>query len=279
MQDLLERLLQSNAFHALISNTERSVLLCLAFGLCMYCLERVFGAETRQYRSRNFVHDVVYWVVNGSGVFRLAGSVALLTLIHRAFPHAQLRPLETFPVWAQYVIFLVAFDFISYWFHRWQHSSRLLWAFHTTHHTQHELSFATTARSHPVEQWITSIMIFVPIGVLLGAQPAVWLPVALTQQFLFAMTHSRLDWRFGALNRVFVSPAFHSVHHSLKPEHHDRNFASILSLWDYLFGTAVDVPRRVQAYGLNEIRMPTFWSSLIVPFRLAYRARRVGRVH
>jgi len=245
----------------------------------MYFLERIFGAETRQYRSRNFAQDVVYWLVNGSGVFRLTGSVVLLTLVHDRFPKAQLHLLESLPVWLQYIIFLIAYDLISYWVHRWQHISPFLWAFHTTHHSQQELSFATTARSHPVEQWIANIIILVPIAVILGGTPAVWFPIMLAQQFLFAMTHSRLDWNFGYFARVFVSPAFHSLHHSFKPEHHDRNFSGIFSFWDYLFGTAVEAPRREHACGLNDLKIYTFWDSLIEPFRLAYRAGKDGRTH
>jgi sterol desaturase/sphingolipid hydroxylase (fatty acid hydroxylase superfamily) len=279
MQELLERLLQSPALQALASNAARSILLCLGFGVCMCILERAFGAQTRQYRAKTFAHDVVYWIVNGSGIFRIVGGVALLTLIHRSVPQAQLRPLEGLPEWIQYVILLLAFDFSSYWVHRWQHASPLLWAFHSTHHTQEELSFATTARSHPVEQWFLSLAVFLPVALLLGPQPSVWLPVALAQQFLFAMTHSRLDWGFGPLQRVLVSPSFHSTHHSLRPEHHDRNFAAIFSFWDFLFGTATPTNRRVEACGLKQIGMPTFWSTLTVPFQMAFATARTRRLH
>ena len=279
MQELLEQLVQWPALQALASNTGRAALLCLGFGLCMYALERIFGAETRQYRAKGFAHDVVYWLVNGSGIFRIAGGVALLTLIQRTAPHAQLRLWDGMPEWLQYVVLLVAFDFTSYWVHRWQHSSPFLWAFHSMHHTQDELSFATTARSHPVEQWFTSLVIFLPVVLLLGPQPSIWLPVALAQQFLFAMTHSRLDWRFGPLHRVLVSPTFHSAHHSLHREHHDRNFAAIFSFWDFLFRTAAPVKRRVETCGLKHIRMPTFWSTLTVPFHMAFGTARKRRLH
>jgi sterol desaturase/sphingolipid hydroxylase (fatty acid hydroxylase superfamily) len=34
-----------------------------------------------------------------------------------------------------------------------------------------------------------------------------------------------------------VSPQFHRIHHSIEPEHRDRNFGVIFSFWDRLFGT------------------------------------------
>jgi len=59
-----------------------------------------------------------------------------------------------------------------------------------------------------------------------------------------AIQHSHLPWRFGPLYYVFASPMFHSVHHSVSAEHHDRNFGGILSIWDFLFGTAVTAAQR-----------------------------------
>jgi len=168
-----------NTLNALITNAGRAALLCVAFGLAMYLLERVFGADTRQYRSRNFAHDVFYWVVNGSGLFQIAGGVLVLTTLLRAFPQAQLHPLDGLPQWLRYSAHLVAFDFLSYWVHRLQHANPVLWSFHATHHTQEELSFATTARSHPVEQWFIGLVVFLSIVLLFGAPSLVWLPVVL----------------------------------------------------------------------------------------------------
>ena len=33
------------------------------------------------------------------------------------------------------------------------------------------------------------------------------------------------------------NPQWHRIHHSLQPEHFDKNFAGLLPLWDILFGT------------------------------------------
>ena len=46
--------------------------------------------------------------------------------------------------------------------------------------------------------------------------------------------------RLGALEWMFVTPSNHRVHHSLKPEHVDRNFGGLLIVWDRLFGTYAD---------------------------------------
>jgi sterol desaturase/sphingolipid hydroxylase (fatty acid hydroxylase superfamily) len=41
----------------------------------------------------------------------------------------------------------------------------------------------------------------------------------------------------GVLGRIFVSPAYHQVHHSSNPKHFNKNFGSCLALWDWMFGT------------------------------------------
>ena len=274
MHAILERLQHSATLRSLVTNGETAILMAAGFGVLMFLIERAAGAETRQYRTRWFWQDIAYWVVNGTGIFRLLSATMLLTLLQRAIPTLQSHLIDGWPGWARYAVYWGGYDFLFYWVHRWQHSNRWLWAFHATHHAQEEMSYATTARSHPVEQWCYSVLIFLPL-LALGAAPTVWLPLQLTQQFLFVMTHCRLDWRFGPLNKVVVSPTFHSVHHSLKPEHHDRNFSGIFSFWDYLFGTAVDVPHREKVYGLRDVKMPTLWSSLFTPFKMLRKPTRI----
>ena len=63
---------------------------------------------------------------------------------------------------------------------------------------------------------------------------------------------------------------FHRIHHSIQPQHFDKNFGAGTSLWDQLFGTAyfpaarvagdrlVDQPevRSIQRYLLATVRQP-----------------------
>jgi sterol desaturase/sphingolipid hydroxylase (fatty acid hydroxylase superfamily) len=101
-----------------------------------------------------------------------------------------------------------------------------------------------------------------------GASPITWLPLYLSFDFVAILLHSRIPWRLGVLSRVFVTPRFHSFHHSVDPRHYDKNFGSVLSIWDHMFGTAVDAPDQPAEYGLTNIKMPTLASTLVQPFRL-----------
>jgi sterol desaturase/sphingolipid hydroxylase (fatty acid hydroxylase superfamily) len=170
------------------------------------------------------------------------------------------------PVVRGTLYFLLA-DFSNYWIHRLQHASRFMWAFHSTHHAQEQLNFATTSRFHPVDHFISNTLNFVVL-ITLGASPKSWLPLYLALESITNTLHSRITWRFGALEKVFVTPRFHSFHHSTDPHHYDKNFGGLLSIWDHMFGTAVDAPAQPAAYGLPDVKMPTLLSTLVVPFRL-----------
>ena len=243
-----------------------------AFGLfCIfYVLEWFTRSRRSQYGSRNFLHDLMFWMYYNSGLHRIIFNTALFSLLapHLAFLNPGL--LVGLPTLARYVVYTVVTDFLQYWLHRLQHGSRFMWAFHTVHHSQEHLSFSTLARMHPLELFVSDLVFLVSLTAL-GAPPHMWGPIYWVWEFLNSAQHTELPWRYGPLYRVFVSPAFHSFHHSIRAEHRDKNFGGILSIWDFIFGTAVDEKERCGLYGLTDVKMPTLASTFIVPFQLVYR--------
>lgn len=107
-------------------------------------------------------------------------------------------------------------DFFYYWCHRAQH--RFLWRFHAVHHSVRELS-GMSAYHHINDPLGTPIL-----GLLLGWQG----------HYLHSVTRLNL----GPLGRVIQDNRFHRIHHSIRPEHFDKNFGVFTTLWDWLFGTA-----------------------------------------
>ena len=87
------------------------------------------------------------------------------------------------------------------------------------------------------------------------------------------MRHSELPFcATGWLGRLIQSPGHHQIHHSTKPEHHDRNLGFCLSLWDTVFGTLCLPERGARyVYGLGEEdpALRTATGSLVAPFRRA----------
>jgi sterol desaturase/sphingolipid hydroxylase (fatty acid hydroxylase superfamily) len=52
------------------------------------------------------------------------------------------------------------------------------------------------------------------------------------------LRHSHVPLSFPRwLSYLLVSPVMHQAHHSADPAQHDRNFATVFSVWDWMFGT------------------------------------------
>ena len=62
-------------------------------------------------------------------------------------------------------------------------------------------------------------------------------------------------------------PNYHRVHHSLTPEHIDRNFVNWFPIWDIIFGTAV-APRwrELPSTGVAGISVGSLRQAYLLPF-------------
>ncbi len=252
----------------------KGCLKILAVGFCFYLLiyaiERAYKARTRNYGSRMFAHDVAYGFYYYSGLNKFLFTAAVFAALEQPLSFLDLKLLTPLPFVAQVTLYYVVADFVGYWIHRAEHHFRFLWAFHSTHHSQSKLTFATTFRFHPVEHFYQESLRYIPMRIL-GVEPMAWALVYLLIEFNTATQHTQIPWRLGPFYKVLATPTFHSYHHSIDPAHHNRNYGGLFSFWDYLFGTAVkdDVPKPVE-YGLENVRPTSLWSTLVTPFRLLY---------
>ena len=253
-----------------IRNTVQVVIIVVPVSVSILIIERIHDTRTRVYRTANFAHDLIYFFYYESGL----GSAITIGLILQFFgPQLQMfevELLDNLPFLWQVILWFVIADFVLYWSHRMVHSIGILWAFHSTHHAQQHLNFATGGRIHPVDHFVRNLIYVIPF-VVLGMNPVTWLPVYLMAEIILICQHTRIPWKLGPLYRVFVTPHFHSFHHSLDPMYYNRNYGSLLSVWDHLFGTAVTADNPITETGLADIKNPTFLSSLYMPFLILYR--------
>ncbi|MBI3792943.1 MAG: sterol desaturase family protein [Gemmatimonadetes bacterium] len=213
----------------------------LAFELAMR--SRYVG----QLRKPRVLIDVLYALLFRLGIFTLLldGPTA-----HWVRAHLTLSSVSALPEWARVVAYLLVLDFTNYWIHRIEHAVPALWAFHQVHHSQDELSIMTTYRNHPLDSWMRSVIGPTVFMLLFGVSPVVWLWLGIAWDILLNLSHLEVDWTWGPLRRVFVSPVSHAIHHSVEPRHQNRNFGANLAVWDYLFGTADAGTARPAAVGL-----------------------------
>jgi sterol desaturase/sphingolipid hydroxylase (fatty acid hydroxylase superfamily) len=149
------------------------------------------------------------------------------------FPWLMGRPLVTFTI---YVLIL---DCADYWRHRLSHRFDTLYALHSVHHAQRQMTFWSDDRNHVLDD-IISFAWFVALGLLIGVPPMQFPLVILLLRFLESVSHANTRIRFGWLGeRLLISPRFHRAHHGLQAAgERSCNYGAIFPFWDMLFGTA-----------------------------------------
>ncbi len=134
---------------------------------------------------------------------------------------------------------LLILDCLIYWWHRANHMVPFLWRFHQVHHLDRTLDTTTALRFHPGEV-LLSALARAGVILLLGF-PLASVVLFETLVLLAALFHhSNLRLPAGlerALSWIVVTPSIHWVHHHAVRRDTDSNYATVLSVWDRLFGS------------------------------------------
>lgn len=174
------------------------------------------------------------------------------------------------PVLPQLLEFLVLADFISYWTHRAFHWFGPMWRFHAVHHSSTELDWLASARVHPVNDALSHAMSATPL-LLLGFSAGAFAAYVPFLTLYAIMLHANVSWSFGRLRLILASPTFHRWHHTSEAEGLDKNFAGLLPVYDWLFGTLY-MPQGVQPQSFGTLGTyvpPGLLAQLLFPFRTA----------
>tara|TARA_X000001036_G_scaffold416991_1_gene434550 strand:+ start:107 stop:1114 length:1008 start_codon:yes stop_codon:yes gene_type:complete len=187
--------------------------------------------------------------------------ISQLAIAHIVFEylHSQtiLMPLdiETNYIWMIPIFFTLCYfildDFTKYITHALMHKVPLLWEIHKTHHSARTLTPLTIFRTHPIEGVIFVLRSALTQGIVIatfyyvygGNITFVTILGANLFSFWFHLlgsnlrhSHIRINyWHW--LEKVLISPAQHQIHHSVKKEHHNKNFGVAFAFWDYMFGS------------------------------------------
>jgi uncharacterized protein len=188
------------------------------------------------------------------------------------------------PVSAGAIFTLLAFlieDGSRFALHLAMHRMPALWAFHKVHHSAEVMTPFTLYRTHPVEALLNEARGVVTIGAATGLCAWAFGPhlrawqilgvdaIAFVWMLLGAnLRHSHVWISFGPRwERLFLSPAQHQVHHSTAARHADRNYGTVLSIWDALAGTLyVTRERERLRFGLPGEPSPGVVALLLQPF-------------
>lgn len=145
------------------------------------------------------------------------------------------------PFIAQFLIFFVVMDFFQFFGHYLLHQSNFFWAFHKIHHAQETLGFASTRHFHFMEYLVLKPLAWIPFGVLGFSNEKYIVCVAIYMwiaYFFVFFSHCNVKVNFGFLNKLIITPNTHYWHHAKNiPRKKGVNYASVLTLWDHLFGS------------------------------------------
>ena len=203
--------------------------------------------------------DVLYTVIHRLGLFRIAlffmldpwfdeAFGALRTAGYGTFHLDQLWPGVTDNAVVSLLIYLVVFDFVAYWTHRGQHQIEWWWRLHSLHHAQRQMTMWSDNRNHLLDDILVDSIV-VLVAQLIGVPPGQFIAIVAFTQLSESFQHANVRLWFGRIGeRLWVSPRFHRLHHSIGIGHETvkaertvlggHNFGVLLPWWDVLFGTA-----------------------------------------
>lgn len=147
-------------------------------------------------------------------------------------------PLDRASSW---IALFLGTEFFYYWFHRASHRVRWLWATHSVHHSAQAFNLTAAVRLGWTGTITGAFVFFLPL-VLIGFHPvaiAATLGFGLLYQFFL---HTAINVRLGPLEWVLNTPAHHQVHHASNEACLDKNYGSVLIVFDRLFGTFASAP-------------------------------------
>ena len=176
------------------------------------------------------------------------------------------------PGWLEFTIVFFLLDYSNYIWHILLHKLPFMWRFHLVHHSDLDLDITTAFRFH-FGELIGSLFFRGAAILLIGASPLAVLIYEIAFEASNQFQHSNLKLPFRSekvLNKIFVTPRMHGIHHSMKKRETDSNFSIIFSFWDRLHSTIkLNVHQDEIVTGVpfypdeNEL---TVWNLLKMPF-------------
>lgn len=239
-------------------------LIIILLAILFIMIERITPYNKGQKIFRKgFFLDLVYYTLIQNYVLGIIIFSFVIVTIDNATGLSRMKILTDVPVWIQLILFTVTHDFYIYWMHRWQHKNKFLWRLHEAHHSPEEVDWLSGSRSHPVEILVNQTIEFLPI-VLLGSPVEVISYKGLMSAIWGMFIHSNISVN-NRLKIVINGPDMHRWHHAIGKG--KTNFATKLSLWDWIFDTAyLPSDKSAEKYGIKNYPQ-NYFTQVVYAFR------------
>ncbi len=179
-------------------------------------------------------------------LLRLFIAFALLNFIYQYHFAIEWNPV------VYWVVLLFGEDLLFWTEHYVDHSVRLFWSVHVTHHSSPEYNLTTGFRSS-VLMPVYKYLYFIPL-VLLNFRPMDIVFMYSVTQIYGILVHTQAVKKLPRwIEYIFVTPSHHRVHHASNIPYLDRNMGMVFIFWDRLFGTFTEeMPEEIPYYGLTK---------------------------
>lgn len=225
----------------------------------LWLLEWLCPADRRRPVLRKAVlQDLVWFVASAPIIVLLVGAVAnaLQAFYDARLAFLTIEAATEWPLRLQLTAGILLGEFLLWFHHLLRHRWKVLWAFHSVHHSQRDLNVFTEDRVHFVDMLVAAVVSFIPLYMFQVPELQAAAVVALYRSIHARLLHTNTRLSFGRLGWLLVSPQFHRVHHSLDPDPRDTNYGVVLSVFDHLFGTASRDRHSYPATGIVDARFP-----------------------
>jgi sterol desaturase/sphingolipid hydroxylase (fatty acid hydroxylase superfamily) len=261
-----------------MSNAEIiSTLIIVGVAIFFIIAERILPYTKGQKVLREgFFDDLALYTIAQSYILGILIFTYIINFIDSSTGLSRLKLFSNVPIWIQLAFFLITHDLYIYWMHRWQHKNKYLWRIHEAHHSPKKVDWLSGSRSHALEILINQTIEFLPI-VLLGSPPEVIAYKGVISAVWGMYIHSNLNIRSGKLQRIINGPEMHRWHHSTG-KGRNRNFATKLAIWDWIFGTAFLPETKPDEYGLKTFFPNHYFMQTLFAFRTFKRSPRATTI-
>jgi len=242
------------------------LLIAMPVFLALVLFEKWYG----WFKGKDTVRNMDMISSLSSGITKVTKEVLGLTFVILSYGWL-VRHLAIVHLHANFLIYfiaLISLDFSSYWVHRIEHERNFFWNNHVVHHSSEEFNLACALRES-ISVFIKISMFLLLPAALLGVEERVIVLVG--PFFLFAgfWYHTQHIHKMGFLEKIFITPSHHRVHHAINPEYINKNYGQIFILWDKLFGSfQEELPDVRPVYGIT--RPAETWNPIKINFQHAW---------
>lgn len=217
---------------------DSSILITLSipifFGLIL--IEFFYGVinKSNNYRINDFITSLSLGLI--SRFVPILG-LGFQYVVYKAITEQyNLKLLDSEAVWVWVTAFIL-YDVCYYWMHRIHHEIKVFWATHVVHHHGEEFNLSTALRQTSTGflwKWVFFLPIF-----FIGIPPHIYVTVAGLNMIYQFWVHTEHIGHLGFLEKIFITPMNHGIHHAKNKEYIDANYGGVFIIWDRMFGTYI----------------------------------------